>query len=225
MAIRMMVNASKADQPNVETVTNYWGHEVTRVHHDYKCPHKAENSAEGTIYPDCIAGQCEYYKPLYMETTYVGLVLDLYEHNGHNDSDFYAVVWDAEKGCADRIEYASTRGWTYPNGAGVDATPEVRAAYDEWRTHCAHVQAERAAEAERRRVCKGKRVRIVGGRKYKGKEGVVFWQGANQFRTYYKNGYNNPESPSNQRIGVETDSGEKFFTEYNHAEVILPQSE
>src|SRR5215510_5788359 len=47
-------------------------------------------------------------------TTHEGLVLELREMNGYDDSDFYAVVWNDAKGEPERVEYASTRGWTYP---------------------------------------------------------------------------------------------------------------
>lgn len=59
--------------------------------------------------------------PVY-ETTYEGAVLDVYERNGYDDSDFYAIVWDAEKGQIEHVMYATTRGWTYCNGASIDAS-------------------------------------------------------------------------------------------------------
>lgn len=58
--------------------------------------------------------------------TWKGCVLWTGEHNWHDDSDFYAVVWDEEAGQTREIEYASTRGWTYHNGATVDADDETR---------------------------------------------------------------------------------------------------
>lgn len=61
--------------------------------------------------------------------THVGLVLSLGEDNGYDDSDFWAIVWDPQKGQTERITYASTRGWTYDLGASIDATDEVKAAY------------------------------------------------------------------------------------------------
>jgi len=61
------------------------------------------------------------------QVSYSGMVLDIYEVNGSFDSDFYAIVWDEEAGRTRTIEYASTRGWTYHNGASVDATAEVQA--------------------------------------------------------------------------------------------------
>ncbi|AXQ69902.1 hypothetical protein HOU03_gp366 [Caulobacter phage CcrSC] len=72
-----------------------------------------------------------------MAETYKGRVLSLGEVNGYHDSDFYAIAWNPEKPGYDRIEYASTRGYTYHCSAYVDATDEVRAAaqaYDEEQT-------------------------------------------------------------------------------------------
>ncbi|GAA1838828.1 hypothetical protein GCM10009772_15670 [Pseudonocardia alni subsp. carboxydivorans] len=64
------------------------------------------------------------------QQSHVGAVLETYEHNGYDDSDFIAVVWDGEQISA--REYASTRGWTYHNGAEVDATEQVRATALAW---------------------------------------------------------------------------------------------
>ena len=78
----------------------------------------------------------------YLRESHKGLVLNTYERNGRDDSDFFAVVWNPEKGHCEHIEYASTRGWSYPNNAIVDATPETLAAY-------AAFQAEKRAKATR----------------------------------------------------------------------------
>lgn len=55
-----------------------------------------------------------------------GLCVRDFERNGYHDSDFYMVVWNPEKHELETIEFASTRGWSYPcYGSWVDATPEV----------------------------------------------------------------------------------------------------
>ena len=136
MAIRMMCGREKAGQPNVEIVTNYPGCEVGYVIHDSNCPNCPPELAEnakakhGSNY-DAVPGytqsncheHCRDREPLYMETTHVGVVLSTGEHNYHDDSDFFAVVWDNE-GCVREIEYATTRGWTYPNGHGLTLLPK-----------------------------------------------------------------------------------------------------
>lgn len=60
------------------------------------------------------------------ETTYEGMVLRLGEHNWYDDSDFYAMVWDEATQSVKKITYATTRGWTYHNGAKVDASDKIR---------------------------------------------------------------------------------------------------
>ena len=58
------------------------------------------------------------------EPEYVGCVLDTYEHNGYNDSDWYAICWDEEQQKVTYVEYDTTRagGGGY---AKVDATMDV----------------------------------------------------------------------------------------------------
>ena len=116
--------------------------------------------------------------PLYLETTYIGLVLAVGERNGYDDSDFYATVWNPTTKSPFNVEYGTTRAWTYPNHAEVDATPEVIAAYNEYR----RVQADKAQveflKEEAKKPGKGKKVRVVRGRKVAiGTEGVIFWMG------------------------------------------------
>lgn len=66
------------------------------------------------------------------QETYIGAVLDIWERNGSWDSDFYALVWDNMDERCKVIEYASTRCWTYHNGAHVDAGESVQRRAREW---------------------------------------------------------------------------------------------
>lgn len=138
--------------------------------------------------------------------TWEGRVLRLGEHNWHDDSDFYALVWDDEKAAPREVTYASTRGWTYNNSASVDATPEVRAAYDAWcealRAEAdARIAAERAAEPS-----KGKAVRVVRGRKVPvGTEGDVIWYGDGRY---------------GKRVGIRDNNGTVHWTAAGNVEVI-----
>lgn len=76
--------------------------------------------------------------------THAGLCLYDYERNGYDDSDFYMVVWNPEKGAPEEICFASTRGWSYPAyDSKPDATPEVLVAYEAWKVRQAE-QRERA---------------------------------------------------------------------------------
>ncbi len=143
-----------------------------------------------------------------------GTVLATGEHNYYDDSDFYAIVWDAAEGRPQEIEYATTRGWTYANSATVDATPEVRAAYDAYRAELAASQraAQAAAEAATPRV--GKTVRVVKGRKVPvGTVAEVTWYGAG--KNY--NRYSREAGP--MRVGLQID-GATVWTDASNVEVI-----
>lgn len=90
---------------------------------------------------------------------YEGAVLDTFERNGYDDSDFFAIVWDGEK--VTSVEYATTRGWTYPNTATVDATDEVRAKATDWFRARAREREERLDRAAAETPAVGKKVRVT----------------------------------------------------------------
>lgn len=240
MAIRMMTSkehAEKVGYHNIEVVTNYNGHEVGRVNHYCdSCPQRHTYDLSGVKGEGCCAGNTYTYNeatgehvkhpptcgksycsgcwiikdPLYMETTYIGVVLELGEYNGRDDSDFYAVVWDDEQGCTKRVEYATTRGWTYPNGASVDATPEVREKYNKWceAKRIEYLIAQR--KKEEMTPTRGKRIRVVKGRKVEhGVEGEVFWVGPCRYNR------------NTTRVGVQLTNGEKVFIDAANVSVIL----
>lgn len=155
------------------------------------------------------ASKCEGpFGALYMETTHVGLVLALGEYNRRDDSDFYALVWNAEVGRAERVEYATTRGWTYPNNAWVDATPDVVAAYEAWQAQIAaderaRAEAKKAAEIAQLEAARteaealrGRTVTIIRGAG-RGNTGAVTWVGPNRFGAGW-------------RVGLTTAAGRVF---------------
>ena len=117
--------------------------------------------------------------------TYVGKVLETYERNGYNDSDFYAIVWDDEKNDLIHKEVATTRFYSEGYGAEVDATDEVKekalavrkAYYLKFTTESA---VEKAKTIER-----GKMVEVTSGRKNRGVMGEVFWVGHPEKFSYY----------------------------------------
>lgn len=136
-----------------------------------------------------------------------GRVLVVVEENGYDDSDWYATyAEDAEDGGYKfrRVLVGSTRFGGFDPMPKVDASHEMftaylaarKAAFDKY-------DAERAEDAAAT-PDKGKRVVVVGGRKYKGKMGHVFWRGEDQFRRGY-GGY------QPMRVGVKFDDGEKGF--------------
>lgn len=155
-----------------------------------------------------------------MTEEYKGATFYDFERNGYHDSDFYAVVWDAEAKCVRSIEYATTRfGGTDSNRVVTDATDEVVAAMaeveaenyrqdliDQWRADAAYVR-------------KGSRVRLTrtfNGRKQpkveEGTEGTVIWRGASN---YYGQG---------DRIGLKVEGLEEpVWMAATNVKVIEPQ--
>ena len=146
---------------------------------------------------------------------FAGCVLDTYEHNGSWDSDFYAVVWDEEQQAIRSIEYATTRACTDDCWAKVDATPDViekaKAYMKSFIFDC--LKGKAAKQALIPGV--GKNVEVVGGRKHKGKIGVAFWKGVDQYKssrwwTVYS-------------LGVKADDGTKFFVPEDYLRVTDPE--
>lgn len=103
---------------------------------------------------------------------YLGAVLDIGEENYHDDSDFYAVVWDGER--VRRISDGTTRCYA-PTACRVDATPEVRQAAEDWLASEHYPKQIRASlEAKAKEVRVGSIVTVVAGRKLpKGGEWIV----------------------------------------------------
>lgn len=150
--------------------------------------------------------------------THEGCVLRTWERNGAWDSDFYASVVNLENGTLEDIEYDTTRFGGGGN-AVVDLT-EVN-----WRTylrksfHRVVAESIRADQQLSREVDKGKRVRVIKGRKVPhGTEGVVFWIGSVNYDPY-KRIYN-----ETKRIGFKADDGKVYWTDVHNVEVVDPLS-
>lgn len=109
------------------------------------------------------------------KVTHAGCVLDEYEKNGYNDSDFFAIVWNDVEQKVEEIQYASTRYYSYDHSCVIDATPEVKAKADAW----GKARSYRQRVYEHTQFCEtafvaGRKVRVVKGRKYpKGTEGEI----------------------------------------------------
>jgi hypothetical protein len=147
--------------------------------------------------------------------THVGLVLG-YGGESYNSSmdvsSFFVIVWSVEKHDSERVYYGSNWDANSLGSYTVDATPEVRSAYDA-------LEAKRAEDRriaddlrEYNRVDKGKTVKVVRGRKVpKGTSGLVFWVGSNQW---------------GESCGFITATGDKHFTALTNVEVApLPEGE
>lgn len=142
---------------------------------------------------------------LFMETTYKGVVLSTWEVNGYDDSDFYALVWSEERGAPERVMYASTRGWTYPNSATVDATPETVAKWEAYEERFRLAREERRAATERAQPRKGRTATVVKGRKVPlGTTGVIIWVGAGQY---------------GERVGIKDAAGTVHWTASSNVKV------
>lgn len=139
---------------------------------------------------------------------YIGLVLDKYENNYYEDSDFKAIVYIPEKDRVEHIEYATTRGYTYDNWAEIDASPEVieKAKTVILRNTASFAHAQYVNESAVPKI--GKLVEVVKGRKHKGKKGIVTWLGENSFSGY-------------PRVRVEN-SEESFFVDSTYCIVVNP---
>jgi len=100
--------------------------------------------------------------------THHGLCISDRERNSYDDSDWYMLIWDAEKQEPFEICFATTRGWAYPcYGSQPDATFEVMAAYNAWvarRDHNSKLAADRIAA---KTPAPGKLVEVIAGRKFK----------------------------------------------------------
>lgn len=191
MAIRWMTDEEHA----MERIDNYSGHVAGVIRHDHNCASRTD-----PVFCTCTPWTV---KPLYMRTDYVGAVLATGEMNGYDDSDFYAIVWDEAEGRVKRITYGTTRFWTYPNNAHVDATPEVMEKAARYLAKGLLAQAVGEAKAIARRVLTaspslGEDAVVFKGRKVKkGTVGRVFWSGHGNY---------------GPRIGLELLNGDKVYT-------------
>lgn len=166
-------------------------------------------------------GRCEGpAHPDSFSVTFEGRVLETREMNGRDDSDFYALVWNDETGTIERVDYATTRGWTYPNSAVVDATPEVVALATARRAEVA-AAARAAREAEEALVPRvGRTVRVVRGRKVPvGTVAEVRWFGKDRYARVPRGRVFEMYVPSEHRVGLWID-GEMAFTSANNVEVL-----
>jgi hypothetical protein len=154
--------------------------------------------------------------PVYLKTFAKGCVVNLREYNGYDDSDFYAVYWDEESGSFKETCYASTRGWTYPCGAAIDASPELIEKYRAYEKALTLAYFEAKAAVENAKPKVGKTVKVIRSVRGKaalkgGETGKVFWYGVDSFSRSYNPGY---------RVGIELEGGRKVFVSAGAVEVI-----
>lgn len=149
------------------------------------------------------------------EPEYIGCVLDTYERNGYDDSDWYAICWDECEGKVVEVNYDTTRaaggGW-----AKIDATEEtLRKAYRYYFDLCRLEFDKRWNELQAKDVKVGDDLQVIRGRKVpKGTVGKCFWKGTryNQYSFKYE-----------ERVGLDID-GDRVFLPAEYVEVIGWQS-
>jgi hypothetical protein len=134
---------------------------------------------------------------VWMRETHKGIVLYTYERNGYDDSDFYAVVWNEEKNEPESVEYASTRGWCYPNYAKEDTTPEILAKYEAHKKKIRDAENKLREEYEKLQPRVGRLVEVIRGRKVPiGTKGNCFFRGLTRY--------------GQNMVGIETAAGKVF---------------
>ncbi|MEV5568163.1 hypothetical protein AB0L54_35715, partial [Streptomyces sp. NPDC052196] len=134
--------------------------------------------------------------------TYVGAVLDTGEHNWHDDSDGYALVWDEESQSVKEVDTWTTRGWSYHDGASVDATRDVIAKAVAFR---AAAYVERWVGEHGKRVTQGMTAHVT----VKGETltGVVGWVGESKPFTAWERKYGERKA----RYGVRVEGRDKMI--------------
>lgn len=141
--------------------------------------------------------------PIFFENQdplYTGAVLDDREENYHDDSDFYAVVWDDEAGVIKRVEYNTTR-FAGGGSCTVDATDEVKAKANAYLVEWALNVLRDHDKADAAKPTKGKRVKVVRGRKVPlGTEGILFYMEDQVFSPRYHGGYR--KGPDAVKVGI-----------------------
>lgn len=150
---------------------------------------------------------------LYLETTHEGMVVATGERNGYHDSDFTATVWLPEEGKLETIVYATTRGWSYPNHAEVDATPEVLAAVNEAALKGRIKYLQDRAREEAKHPVVGRKVRVVSKRSKvpHGTIGMVVWFGLSKYARSRGTTMTGALILKDHRVGIKTTSGETVW--------------
>lgn len=142
---------------------------------------------------------------------YAGCVLGEREHNGYDDSDFFARVWDEAQGAVVEVRYHTTR-CASGGRVEIDATAAVRAKARAWESACAErAAAERARLLQALPAC-GDQVQVElsrGARRHlHGKTGTVCWQGPSKLAR-------GDQRAVDWRVAVEIDGERIYLSESN----------
>jgi hypothetical protein len=110
--------------PNVETRIDLPGHEASRILHGGSCPLRGQIQHGGVHGPFCSLNCIGPTPPVYIESTYEGMVIGL-------EAD-HAIVWNFLTKKPESVRLNPDP--VFPDQAIVDATPDLLALYDEWLT-------------------------------------------------------------------------------------------
>lgn len=176
MSISRMVSDEhyEKDPTDITPISDYPGWNTGKVSHSYNCPHYDNRTVEK--FTDECNKFCRLVGPLYMHETHKGVVLGIREANYYDDSDFYAIVWDEKVQEVREIQYATTRAWTYPNTASVDATECVRREAELYYVRQSVTAWARKCYGYCTNLRKGRSAKVHSG-KHRGKAGEIFWIG------------------------------------------------
>jgi len=145
------------------------------------------------------------------DVRYEGAVLWDGERNYYDDSDFYAVVWDEAEQRVRFEEYATTR---FAGGGTCqrDATDETWVKVEAWAYPVILEYLKKYDVSQARTLEKGKRVRVVKGRKVPiGTTGTITWKGEVNY------GYHSWDART--RLGIRDDAGQQWWTDSHNVEL------
>lgn len=150
------------------------------------------------------------YSDYLKEPAYIGFTLGNYEHNGYDDSDYYAVVWDDETDSVKTFEYMTTR-FPCSGSVVVDADRETKRKVYRYFAKMARSDFDKHINPENaKKLRKGDTVTVVRGVKVpKGTVGEVFWIGTK---------YNYYSHCDEKRVGIKVGE-EKMFLPYEYCVV------
>lgn len=146
------------------------------------------------------------------DRNFYGYVLSTSENNGYHDSDFFATVWDDERGCVRTIEDGTTRFAAPSKYMAPDASAEVREkARAWWAATVGPKQGYNVLMGQRLAIDVGSAVKVVKGRKIsKGTTAQVVWKGKDAYYRSYGLAYVLPARAF--RLGLRLEDGTRVFT-------------
>lgn len=132
--------------------------------------------------------------------SYIGQVLYTFERNGHDDSDFMALVFTDKPAV---IQYGTTRFWTYHNSAKVDATAAVQTEAREYYYNSIVETEIRYDTMKQLFPVKGDTVKSLTSRgKNAGIVGTVMWIG--------EDGFKSTRHVTYHRVGIKVEGEDKL---------------